>query len=1107
MKKSPRDKAQNPRPKAQSPRPKAQGTKLGRLSFLIRHLSFVIAPLSLLLLLLPAIQPLLTTDFTCGYDNSFHLWRSVQIGSCLRQGYVYPRWAPDMAHGYGLPLFVFHSPLTAYAAALLNLAGLSWPVALNAVFVIGMLSAGWFIFILARDLFGPLAGFVAAVAYVYAPFQAYDAFNRGSLSESFAWAFLPLILWAVHRWAAHGEYRFLPLAVAGLAGLVLTHILFAFLCVPLLAAWVLLEGTLARDWRVVGRGVLAGLLGLGACAFFWLPGLAERGWVQTERLLGTWVFDYRHNFLDLPQLLALPRFADPALINDWPPKALGLLPALVALLPLVRWRRFDRPTRWRVALLLASTIGFAVLTLPISRPLWDRVPLLPYIQFPWRFLGPAAFCAALLAAASASSTKYQTPSTPDPVPNPQSLIPDPQSLVPLLQSLSLVLLFILGNLGWFYPRHCSPPGERSTAGMIAWERATDTLGTTAKGEYLPSWVDRMPDAEGPALDAAYAAGGPIVRLPAADLPAGARIMHAEYGPVSAAIELETPVPFQARYLAFYYPGWRVTVDGDRVPIAPTEPDGLLSFAVPAGRHTIRVRFGETPLRLAADAISLVSLGALLILALRSRFKSQVSSLKSQVSSFTPHVLRFTFHVCHLSFAIILLIAKPLVLDQAGSPVRRTNLVDGHLRQTDVASQVTFGDEFLLLGHDTLPQSLPSGDWFEITTYWRALQPGGPNYGVAINVIDGQGHHWQGPDTRAPRWHRKPPPVREWPPDQYAIVALSCQLLPGTPPGTYTVEAVAFDRRTLAPLTAHDAGGRALGPALALGQVVVTPPRRAADPDLVDVGRRLDAALGPLTLLGADPDRDRAAPGDSVLLTTLWRADRQPASDLNVRITLLAPDGSPAAVFDHAPTADHHPTSAWRPGDVWRGQHFLRLPAGLGSGQHHWTLELGRVDGPEFRPTGETLALGELHVHVPERTWEAPALDIETGARLGEVVTLLGASLKPETRDLDPGTPLTVTLVWRADAEIDTRYRVFLHLLSPDGALVAQSDGEPTNWSRPTTGWLPGEIVVDQRVLALPEGASPGEYRLQAGMYTQQSGRLSAVDGTGAVYLDTIRVND
>jgi hypothetical protein len=775
------------------------------------HASRILIISGLLLLSIPAVQPLLTADFTCGYDNGFHLWRAVQVARCLRQGYLYPRWAPDMAHGYGFPLFIFQSPLTAYVAALINLVSLSWALAINTTFLLGMLLGACFVFILARDLFGWAAGPVAAVAYLFAPFQAYDVFNRGSLSESFAWAFPPLVLWAVHRWSRRNDRRFLLLATFSLAGFILTHNVFALLFAPLLAGWVMVEGYLARDWRVIGRGALAGLLGLGLCAFFWLPGLAERGWVQTGRLLGTWVFDYRNNFLDLRQLLALPHAADPALVNDWPPKALGLLLSLVALLPLARWPRLSRHTRWRVALLLACTAGFAFLTLPASRPLWDRLPLLPYVQFPWRFLGPAAFSAAILAGAAVFPR------------HPQFATSNSQSAVCNLQSAIIIPLLVLGNLGWFYPCHCPPPHDTAIGAMIAFERATDTLGTTAKGEYLPIWVHRMP--EDPVLNDVYAAGESIVRLRPESLPEGARVIHAEYGPVDATVELESPLPFTARYLAFYYPGWRATVDGLPVPIAPTDPDGLISFDVPAGRHTVRVHFTETPLRLTADILSLLSLVALVAVLVIHPGRRAPHDPQSTIHPSQPAITQCSLPHSFLFFllALALLIGKVILIDRVDTPLRHNNLVDDRLRDVGVPTAITFGDEFVLLGHDTLPERVSSGERFEVKTYWRALRPGGPDYRVTVHVVDAQGRRWHGVDIRTPRWHRTPPPVWEWSPDQYAIVALSVPLLPGTPPGTYTIEAVAFDRDTLTPLTAHDTYGYALGPALPLHQITVTPP--------------------------------------------------------------------------------------------------------------------------------------------------------------------------------------------------------------------------------------------------------------------------------------------
>ncbi|MEA3340198.1 MAG: hypothetical protein U9R15_09545 [Chloroflexota bacterium] len=454
--------------------------------------------------------------------------------------------------------------------------------------------------------------------------------------------------------------------------------------------------------------------------------------------------------------------------------------------------------------------------------------------------------------------------------------------------------------------------------------------------------------------------------------------------------------------------------------------------------------------------------------------------------------------------VILLALKVALIDRVDTPLRRANLVDGRLRSVDVPAEITFGDEFTLLGYDSLPESVPSGEWLEIQTYWRALQPGGPDYGVTIDVVDEQGYRWNGAEIRPSRWHRAPPPVWEWPPDRYAIVALSVPLLPGTPPGDYTIELVAFDRDTLAPLTAHDAGGRALGPSLPLGQIAVAAPRRPANSDELGIRNRLDAPLGPLLLLGADFDRDAAAPGDPVLLTTFWRAggagERRSRGaeeqDIAAHLILQAPDGATVAEYDLPPGA------FWHPGDVWRGQRLFYLPAALETAVYTWTLSL--FPHPP-------VPLSHISITAPNRTFTPPPVDanrsdwIEIDARLGNVATLLGVTCEPA--NLQPGTFLTVTLVWRAEAETHTSYNVFLHLTGPDGALAAQSDGVPANWSRPTTGWLPGEFVVDTHTLTLPDDLPAGEYTILAGLYAPGGERIAASDDQNVVHIITITVQD
>ncbi|NIV38922.1 MAG: hypothetical protein GWN58_58740, partial [Anaerolineae bacterium] len=188
-----------------------------------------------------------------------------------------------------------------------------------------------------------------------------------------------------------------------------------------------------------------------------------------------------------------------------------------------------------------------------------------------------------------------------------------------------------------------------------------------------------------------------------------------------------------------------------------------------------------------------------------------------------------------------------------------------------------------------------------------------------------------------------------------------------------------------------------------------------------------------------------------------------------------------------------------------GQHILHLPAHLEDGDHTWHLTL--------LPIYQSTSLPHtIHITAPDRAFTPPPVGVEIDTRLGDVITLLGATLHPGTRDLTPGTPLTTTLVWRADGRAPTSYHVFLHLIGPDGALAAQSDGIPANWTRPTTGWLPGEYVTgwlpgeyvtDVRLLSIPPDAPAGEYTLSAGLYVPGGERLTAPDGTDAVTLATI----
>jgi len=1031
---------------------------------------------ALLLFFVPALQPLLCADFTCGYDNVFHLWRAVQVDHLWAQGVLYSRWAPDMAHGFGFPLFNFMPPGTAIGAALLHRLGLSWPVALNGLFALGMIAGGLFMFCLARDLFGTYAGMVAAVGYVYAPFLAYDVFNRGSLSESVAWAFPPLILWALRRWSLFRERRFLIAGTLGLAALMLSHHPFGFLFAPLLALWVLLMGYLARDWRVLWRGVLLGGLGLGLVAFFWLPPLLERDFVQTERLLGTWVFDYHYNFLSLGHVLALPRAADPYLINDWPQKSLGLVPLLIALLPLLRWKRLSRATCWYVILLGILALAFTFLVLSPSVKLWEHLSLLSYIQFPWRYLGPAAFCLALLAGA-AVSTEETVARVVSPV----------ARGFHFLATLGLMVALIAANLGWFFPASCAPPADISPAGMIAWERATDTLGTTAKGEYLPVWVKRMPD---DVLDAAYVAGRPVERLSAETLPVGAAIISADYGAVRASITLETPTAFQARYLAFYYPGWQVTVDGALVAVTPEPETGLLTFPIPAGAHRIVVWFGETPLRLVADGISILSavlLGIVVLLGSGKRVESDEERVIENPESKIPNLKS---SIGFLVVGLALVVLKLLVVDQNVVLWRATRLrADGTIAGVQTPANVNFGGRALLLGYD-IPATFAADAAPTFTLYWRGLNPEGRDWRVGLVFIGADGTRWPPVGLRDARWSRNPPPLSEWPPEKYARMDSLVDVRPGMPPGDYTLALSLFDRNTLEPASVLGADGNPTGPEFVLGQVRVLSPRQA--PTLAELEVAEDATLqrcGALGLWAMKADRAQAAPGDVVALRWVWEAVETPPVSSMATLSLRDANGAALRTWYLPPAATWWPTDQWKQGDRWVGRPIVRLPGSLESGTY--LLRLGL-------PGCDELAAISLRVIAPERRWNVPDGFTAADVVFGDVIRLAGYTL-------ETGETVKITLAWQALAEMETAYRVFVHIVGVEGQILAQNDGEPAGWTRPTPGWAVNEVVLDERVIPIPGNATPGDYVIRVGWYEPDGPRLLTATGEDAIVIGTLTV--
>ena len=707
-------------------------------------------------------------------DAELHVYRAAELGHTIRGGAIYPRWAPDFYFGYGYPIFNYYTPLTYYLANLFDLLpGVDIVGGVKAVFVLGLLLASLGAYLLGRELFGSAQGVLAAASYTFAPYVVFiDPHARGVLAEHFAICLLPLVLYAFHRLMRVGGRWALLGSVLALAVLLLSHNLLALVSVALLLgywAWEILSGSgRGARRRRAGWGGLAFALAVTIVAFFWLPAVVERSAVRLD-VVGPGHFDFREHFLSLGELLAPSRLLDLGATAPRYRFNLGLAQWLLALPALAALLRSETVNRRLLLYFLLVGLGLLFLMLPISEPVWERVPWMEYLQFPWRLLGPANLMLALCAAGGAT------------------LLPDKRWRNPTLAAgLAAILLLALPVL---YPPMWPPDfGPTAPHDIIEWEQHSLALGTTSTGDFVPTEAAQVMVHPEASLVESYTRPGPVDRVNRASLPDGARVEIVEHGPLYDRFAVYMPEKFVLRLFTFYFPGWRAYVDGEEVEIKIGDPEGFITLKVPAGEHEVVVQFEDTPPRTAGWIISAAGLMALVIALALMRVPSapasqsfdEVHPERSRGARDKPPIPN-TQHLLFWLGGVLLLfvIVKSGVIDSRDDWLRYTS-PPGQAWAAQQELRTNFGDQIELLGYDLPQQRVRAGEEFTVVLYWRALTPLSENYqsfvhlAQPLHVLWGQEDHLNPGDL----------PTTRWPLDKYVWDEYEIHVSPEAEPGEY-----------------------------------------------------------------------------------------------------------------------------------------------------------------------------------------------------------------------------------------------------------------------------------------------------------------------------------
>lgn len=273
--------------------------------------------------------------------------------------------------------------------------------------------------------------------------------------------------------------------------------------------------------------------------------------------------------------------------------------------------------------------------------------------------------------------------------------------------------------------------------------------------------------------------------------------------------------------------------------------------------------------------------------------------------------------------------------------------------------------------------------------------------------------------------------------------------------------------------------------------------------------------GKIRLTMADVERRKLAPGDHFRATLVLQSLAPMTINYNVLVRLVAADGRELWREEDWPWGA--PTADWPPDEFRFDGHEIAIPADAPPGLYALTVSFYDpatfaplvITPPESdQPTGEAERVVALIRVGPPPTAERlfdPAPQFHeplSDGSLRPVAALAGVTLPVTTA---PGSELPLALLWESRGHTLTDYTVFVHIVGPDGAIVAQQDRPPLAGLAPTHLWKPEERLLDEYRFSLLTSLRAGTYPVHVGLYSLAQGRRLPVTQNGTPAGDYVTI--
>ena len=513
------------------------------------------------------------------YDD-MQVIRLQQMDMCIKDGQIPCRWVPDLGYGYGYPLFQYYAPLPYYTMEAFHLVGFSHIDSVKIGFGLSVFLSATFMYFLSRQFFSKTPSLFAATLYVYLPFRAADLYVRGGMGQLWGMAALPLFLLGLELLIRKRGNRQIAFFAATTAIILLSHNLTILMSIPLLLAWILVRIVMEKNKRpeVVKSVTVGFVVGLLVASFFTIPLIVERGQVHLETLTQGY-FNYLAHFINLQQIFVSTNWGyGPTILGPGDDVFLGLGPIhflFAALGFLVVFFKTKKQAKKLAIALFIVLMGSLFLTHERSSFIWNLIPQLSYVQFPWRFVLIAGFCASFLGAFWLSTIN--------------------KKVAPILYIASLIAILAFYG-GFFTPKDWFYITDEQKLSGENYQRQI----TASIYDYLPKSASKNPEDQAPAT--VISDEGEII------------IDSFEKGTNWYKVSLQVlSESAQIVFPSYDFPGWKIWANDNEIKTERYSKLGLVSARLQKGNYNIIVKLTNSSSRTIGNLFSLAGLAIVSVL--------------------------------------------------------------------------------------------------------------------------------------------------------------------------------------------------------------------------------------------------------------------------------------------------------------------------------------------------------------------------------------------------------------------------------------------------------------------------------------------------------------